>query len=182
MADYQYLPDINDPVTKLRIAMSHMDGKSLLKLITEIDRIVVDGLRSYTIPTEPFNPSTSQADAVDTDLDPELHTSLEGLSYVRSLRAFPPPLFSRQGIPQGYKCVVLTFNAKFTLKYFLSFRANTASIITTTTDEETGEERKRMINRMRWKGYGPASVMFSDSQVRLNMCRPLKSHQPFAGA
>ena len=145
----------------------------------------MDGLRSYTIPTEPFNPSTSQADAVDTDLDPELHMSLdrlEGSSYVRSLRAFPPPLFSRQGIPQGYKCVVLTFNAKFTLKYFLSFRANTASIITTTTDEETGEERKRMINRMRWKGYGPASVMFSDSQVRLNMCLLNLSHQPFAGA
>lgn len=27
-----------------------------------------------------------------------------------------------------------------------------------------------MINRMRWKGYGPASVMFSDSNVRTNMC------------
>jgi len=142
-------------------------------LITVTDRNLVDGLRSYTIPTEPFNiqvpPSTH---AVDTNLDPELDMSLdrlEGPSYVRGLRAFPPPLFSRQGIPQGYKCV-MAFNAKFTLKSFLSFRANTASVITTTTDEETGEERKRMINRMRWKGYGPASVMFSDSQVRLNMC------------
>jgi hypothetical protein len=57
---------------------------------------------------------------------------------------------------------------KFTLNLPGSFRANTASVITTTTDEETGEERKRMINRMRWKGFGPASVMFSDSQVRLN--------------
>lgn len=49
-----------------------------------------------------------------------------------------------------------------------SFKANTASVKTTVTDEETGEERKRMINRMRWKGYGPASVMFSDMKVRLN--------------
>ena len=35
----------------------------------------------------------------------------------------------------------------------------------TTLDEETGEEKKRMINRMRWKGYGPASIMFSDENV-----------------
>ena len=35
----------------------------------------------------------------------------------------------------------------------------------TTIDEETGEEKKRMINRMRWKGYGPASIMFSDENV-----------------
>lgn len=36
-----------------------------------------------------------------------------------------------------------------------------------TLDEETGEEKKRMINRMRWKGYGPASIMFSDENVKL---------------
>ena len=36
----------------------------------------------------------------------------------------------------------------------------------TTLDEETGEERKRMINKMRWKGYGPASIMFSDENVK----------------
>ena len=38
-------------------------------------------------------------------------------------------------------------------------------MISTTVDEETGEERKRLINRMRWKGYGPASIMFADAQV-----------------
>ena len=36
----------------------------------------------------------------------------------------------------------------------------------TTLDEETGEEKKRMINRMRWKGYGPASIMFADENVK----------------
>jgi hypothetical protein len=36
----------------------------------------------------------------------------------------------------------------------------------TTLDEETGEEKKRMINKMRWKGYGPASIMFSDENVK----------------
>lgn len=47
-----------------------------------------------------------------------------------------------------------------------SFKANPASIVSTTVDDETGEEKKRMINRMRWKGYGPATIMFSDSHVR----------------
>ena len=41
----------------------------------------------------------------------------------------------------------------------------------TTLDEETGEEKKRMINRMRWKGYGPASIMFSDENVKQEMCK-----------
>lgn len=27
MADYQFQPDMNDPVAKLRMAMSNMDGK-----------------------------------------------------------------------------------------------------------------------------------------------------------
>lgn len=43
-------------------------------------------------------------------------------------------------------------------------------MVSTSIDEETGEERKRLINRMRWKGYGPASIMFSDAQVCLYHC------------
>jgi len=46
-----------------------------------------------------------------------------------------------------------------------SFKANPASMVTTTVDEETGEEKKRMINKMRWKGYGPASIIFTDTSV-----------------
>jgi general transcription factor 3C polypeptide 5 (transcription factor C subunit 1) len=38
-------------------------------------------------------------------------------------------------------------------------------MVTTTVDEETGEEKKRMINKMRWKGYGPASIIFTDTSV-----------------
>ena len=32
MADYQYLPDMNDPLAKLRLAMDNMDGNSLPSL------------------------------------------------------------------------------------------------------------------------------------------------------
>ncbi|KAF9057282.1 RNA polymerase III transcription factor IIIC subunit-domain-containing protein [Panaeolus papilionaceus] len=119
MADFQYLPDPEDPISQLRLAMDRMD---------------VNYLASYTIPKQ---------DSDVTNLDPQLETDAS-----KALRLFPPPIFSRQTIPQGY-----------------NFKANTASIVSTTVDEETGEERKRMINRMRWKGYGPASIMFSEAQV-----------------
>ncbi|KAJ3917262.1 RNA polymerase III transcription factor IIIC subunit-domain-containing protein [Lentinula edodes] len=59
-----------------------------------------------------------------------------------NLRLFPPPIFSRQGIAQSYK------ENSF---YCIDCR-----------HRETGEEKKRVINRMRWKGYGPATIAFSD--------------------
>ena len=44
-------------------------------------------------------------------------------------------------------------------------------MVSTTVDEDTGEEKKRLINRMRWKGYGPASIMFGDANVRITSSR-----------
>ena len=37
--------------------------------------------------------------------------------------------------------------------------------MTTITDEDTGEEKKRLINRMRWKGFGPIAINFSEKGV-----------------
>ncbi|KAF8901692.1 RNA polymerase III transcription factor IIIC subunit-domain-containing protein [Gymnopilus junonius] len=143
MIDYQYFPNPDDSISKLRMAMNNMD---------------VDSLSSYTIPAESSkasqSPRTSPENDIDMNLDPQL-LSASQLAKARAsihpesaLRLFPPPLFSRQTIPQGY-----------------NFKANTASMETTVVDEETGQERKRMINRMRWKGYGPACIMFSDNHV-----------------
>ncbi|KAJ7431284.1 RNA polymerase III transcription factor IIIC subunit-domain-containing protein [Mycena galericulata] len=144
MADYQYQPDMNDPITKLRLAMDNMD---------------VEAIRTYTIPPEkadymvPVAASSSQSTDIDMNLDPEL----TGIPLpernpdqpMRSnLRLFPPPLFSRQTIPQFY-----------------NFKPNPASMVSTTVNEETGEEKKRLINKMRWKGYGPLSISFSERQV-----------------
>jgi general transcription factor 3C polypeptide 5 (transcription factor C subunit 1) len=39
------------------------------------------------------------------------------------------------------------------------------SILAISVDEETGEEKKRLVNKMRWKGYGPATIMYSDAEV-----------------
>ncbi|KAF9470465.1 hypothetical protein BDN70DRAFT_821342 [Pholiota conissans] len=151
MVDYQYFPDPEDPISKLRTALDTMD---------------VDALCSYTIPPEPSDDASSQPPPrctgspaemdIDMNLDPRLFDipptpeapPTSEVPTHQPLRLFPPPLFSRQTIPQGY-----------------NFKANTASMKSTTIDEETGEERKRMINRMRWKGYGPASIMFADAHV-----------------
>ncbi|KAJ7499127.1 RNA polymerase III transcription factor IIIC subunit-domain-containing protein [Mycena latifolia] len=144
MADYQYQPDMNDPVTKLRLAMDSMD---------------VEAIRTYVIPPEkadymvPATASSSQGTDIDMNLDPEL-TGIplpepDPDQPMRSnLRLFPPPLFSRQTLPQSY-----------------NFKPNPASMVSTTVNEETGEEKKRLINKMRWKGYGPLSISFSERQV-----------------
>ena len=85
MADYHYQPDMNDPVAKLRSAMNNMD---------------VDAIRRYTIPSEREDYSFP---ITDLNLDSQ---HLTGEIKSRSnLRLFPPPVFSRQGIPQNYQCV-----------------------------------------------------------------------------
>ncbi|KAG6832979.1 hypothetical protein H0H92_004863 [Tricholoma furcatifolium] len=149
MVDYQYQPDMNDPVSKLRVAMDEMD---------------VTALQSYVIPEEKgdYTVPVDQASSIHMDIDINLDPELTGIpprqdietrettapAMKSNLRLFPPPLFSRQNIPQAY-----------------NFKSNTASMVSTSIDEETGEEKKRLINRMRWKGYGPASIMFSDAVV-----------------
>jgi general transcription factor 3C polypeptide 5 (transcription factor C subunit 1) len=35
----------------------------------------------------------------------------------------------------------------------------------TVVDEKTGEEKERLINKGRWKGYGPTSVSFAEKGV-----------------
>lgn len=138
MADYQYQPDAEDPVAKLRLAMGSMDVESIL---------------AYRIPEEKEDYTlVEESLAMDIDIDPEL-TCLEsesshGPKVKSNLKLPPPPLFSRQAVPHIY-----------------NYKANTASVVSTTVDEETGEEKKRLINRMRWKGLGPTAINFSDRGV-----------------
>ena len=46
-----------------------------------------------------------------------------------------------------------------------SYKANTASVETIVVDDDTGEEKKRLINRMRWKGFGPISISYTEKNV-----------------
>ncbi|KAF8450806.1 RNA polymerase III transcription factor IIIC subunit-domain-containing protein [Boletus edulis BED1] len=133
MADYQFQPDMSDPIARLRLAMDRMD---------------VDAIRQYTIPEEKEDYVISSPTGDDTNIDPGLMKQPATRS---NLRLFPPPIFSRQGIPQNY-----------------NFKPNSASMATTVVNEETGEERKRLINKGRWKGYGPATVTFGDLNIPEN--------------
>ncbi|OCB90890.1 hypothetical protein A7U60_g1915 [Sanghuangporus baumii] len=65
-----------------------------------------------------------------------------------NLRLIPPPVFTRQTLPQIY-----------------NYKANPMSVVTSYIDSQTGEEKKRLINKSRWKGYGPATLSFSDKTV-----------------
>ncbi|KAI0734983.1 RNA polymerase III transcription factor IIIC subunit-domain-containing protein [Fomitopsis betulina] len=134
MVDYQYQPDMNDPIAKLRSAMDNMD---------------VDGIMSYHVSEEkedyivPQDPDAMEIDPQLTGVDKSTGPKMKS-----NLRLFTPPLFGRQPIPQNY-----------------NYKSNPASVVTTVVDEETGEEKKRLINRMRWKGYGPISISFFDPGV-----------------
>jgi len=135
MVDYQYSPDPNDPVTKLRMAMERFD-------VDEIRRYsILEEKEDYVVPEDPS----------EMIIDPQLSGEApqeEPAAMKSNLRLFPPPLFSRQNVPQHY-----------------NFKANPASVVATVMNEETGVETKRLVNRMRWKGYGPTSILFSDSGV-----------------
>jgi general transcription factor 3C polypeptide 5 (transcription factor C subunit 1) len=58
-----------------------------------------------------------------------------------------------------------------------SLKLNPMSTTTIVVDEKTGEEKERLINKGRWKGYGPTSVSFSEKGVRAS-CRPLLRQGP----
>ncbi|KAF9780292.1 RNA polymerase III transcription factor IIIC subunit-domain-containing protein [Thelephora terrestris] len=88
LADYQYNPDPEDPVSKLRMAMEDLD---------------VDAIRKFIIPEEKED-YTAPRDPNAMSIDPEMsggppNATVEMKS---TMRTFPPPLFSRISIPQQY--------------------------------------------------------------------------------
>lgn len=111
MADFQFYPNEHDPVSQLRVAMKNMDGEAYTTLLS-IERwvaIAVDALCSYRVPSRHFDhPPTPAAATTDVgmDIDPELlggSAQTPNSVHLVGLRLFPPPVFSRQTIPQGYK-------------------------------------------------------------------------------
>lgn len=65
--------------------------------------LAVDAIRQYTIPEEKEDHVLSSPAGGDPNIDPGL-VRHGGLSVIQSnLRLIPPPIFSRQGIPQNYK-------------------------------------------------------------------------------
>lgn len=71
----------------------------------------VDGILQYHIGPEKEDYTAVEVDPAAMDIDPQLLGEGEsapssGPAKTRSnLRLFTPPLFSRQGVPQNYRCV-----------------------------------------------------------------------------
>jgi general transcription factor 3C polypeptide 5 (transcription factor C subunit 1) len=112
MADFQYQPAQDDPLSKLRMAMASLDGQYLSLpsfLLIELLDITVEGIRAYRLPQETEDYTTDDPSAMDVDIDPQLvgRTQPEAQHSTQrsNLRLFPPPIFSRQGISQNYKYV-----------------------------------------------------------------------------
>ncbi|KAG5219909.1 tau of transcription factor TFIIIC [Salix suchowensis] len=177
MADYQYQPNPSDSLVKLRHAMETMDSELFLFVPVTSAHYLSPGYQELRLSRRErglwyrtwgvFVFSRPRPDARnDPNLDPQLLgiteeqastssavPSTEGpqaepIATTSNLRMFPPPVFSRQLIPINY-----------------GYKANPASVVSSVVDEKTGEEKKRLINRMRWKGLGPASIMFQDEKV-----------------
>lgn len=53
------------------------------------------------------------------------------------------------------------------------------STVTTVVDEKTGEEKERLINKGRWKGFGPTSVSFAEKGVRESLLSKTRSFSEF---
>jgi general transcription factor 3C polypeptide 5 (transcription factor C subunit 1) len=77
--------------------------------------VSVQALCSYTIPKENKGhkpPATISNKPADVNLDPQLlgisDTPDNQAALSGGLRLFPPPLFSRQAVPQGYKSVFIS--------------------------------------------------------------------------
>ena len=196
MADFQYQPAQDDPLARLRGAMATMDGQCLFLLLCcnsflvseRSDDNTVEGIRGYRFPQETEDYTTEDPSAMDVDIDPQLagrsHPEAQHSTQRSNLRLFPPPIFSRQGIPQNYKYVRApphfpsgSFRNSICFAHVprfvacgFSFKANPMSTVTTVIDERTGEEKERLINKGRWKGFGPTSVSFSEKGVGGSSC------------
>lgn len=96
MADFQYVPSEADPVVQLRRAMDRMDGIYFTQLQPNLLLISakVDFIKEYVIPDE------------KEDYILPVEHEQPGPHVRSNLRLLPPPLFSPQGIPQIYKCVL----------------------------------------------------------------------------
>ena len=106
MVDYQYQPDMDDPIAKLRSAMDNMDGEhpEHVSCAMPIKGTLVDGILNYHIPEEKEDYVIPE-DPDAMEIDPQLLGTDEptGPKMKSNLRLFTPPLFGRQPIPQNYK-------------------------------------------------------------------------------
>ncbi|KZW04045.1 hypothetical protein EXIGLDRAFT_13046 [Exidia glandulosa HHB12029] len=152
MADYQYIPDPQHHIVKLRHALDAMDVDAIkaFRFMTDKDRAQQQQQKA----------SQQAVDAMDLDgtIDPQL---LAGPSVPQvpagesPLGLLGPPLWSRNPVPllYGYKRSPVSVEVDV-----LDQNGNPV------LDSE-GNAKKRYVNKARWKGYAPAVINFADSTV-----------------
>jgi len=112
MADYQFQPDMNDPLAQLRLAMDRMDGKQFFSWLTSGIKLdsKVDAIQQFSLPEEREDyvvPASTHPPELDPALTEQGQQSQQSSGTRSNLRLFPPPLFSRQNVPQNYKHVLV---------------------------------------------------------------------------
>ncbi|KDQ20732.1 hypothetical protein BOTBODRAFT_317063 [Botryobasidium botryosum FD-172 SS1] len=135
MVDFQYAPDTSDRIIQLQKAMEKLDARAIQAF-------------RFAPEKEDYTAYERRSDANDLSWDPEAAPNEDGLCPKSNLRLLPPPLFSRQGIQQNY-----------------DYSANVASIVQTIVDEQTGEQKDRLINKHRFKGLSAICIMYEDREV-----------------
>jgi general transcription factor 3C polypeptide 5 (transcription factor C subunit 1) len=107
MVDFQYQPDMLDPIAQLRISMDNLDG-SLRLLPWYRSPHLIFAMSAQAVKDFRFGPEKEDYSVLDQVVDPSLMQDGEDIvmqepKYRSNLRLFPPPIFSRQGIPHVYK-------------------------------------------------------------------------------
>ncbi|KAG8953739.1 tau 95 subunit of transcription factor TFIIIC [Tulasnella sp. 424] len=129
MADFQYTPNLNDPIIKLRQSMDALDMST------------VEAIKSFVFPVEEEDYTLP----LDAPLTPEAMEDPTVPKTRSNLRIPHFPVFSRATIPLQY-----------------NYKANPFSTVQTIQDPETGEEKQRLINKTRFKGFGTLAIDFHD--------------------
>ncbi|KAF8592376.1 hypothetical protein K439DRAFT_1655910 [Ramaria rubella] len=136
LADFQYQPNMSDPIAQLRMSMDKLDARAIKEFRFGVEKEEYS-VSDVSIPT--LDPVLLQEGQSSTLRNPESFSNL---------RLMPPPVFSRQGIPQMY-----------------NFKQNPMAIVDISVDEATGQEKKRYINRFRWKSWSVVPISMSEKEV-----------------
>ncbi|KAF8341420.1 RNA polymerase III transcription factor IIIC subunit-domain-containing protein [Cantharellus anzutake] len=158
LADFHFQPDPNDRISQLRASAETMDARQFQGFTFEPE------LEDYVVQEPP-----SGKEYVEGITEPESPSKWPSRS---NLRLMPPPILSRQTIPQVY-----------------NYKANPTSIVQTFTDKKTGLEKQRLLNKRRYSGVGvtfistdeptpeepPSNVVAKESQVDEKLLQRVKT-------
>jgi len=170
MADFQYQPDMSESIPRLRTAMDNFNGATFfsVKHYPLLDLSPAEAIVKFKFEPEKEDYSIPEVTSmpIDLSLANDEATLAESSGSLSNLNLIPPPVFSRQGLPQLYKYVILFLICVGWLIMFGSFKQNQMSIFETSVNEETGVEKRRYINRSRWKGWSVSQLSMSEKMVR----------------